>query len=289
MMAPPQNPQRMEFRGVAPLNFRPPYQNNIQRPGSRTHFTQHGHAVNRPNFPPNGPPNGPQFPPYMNNSQANPRMGHFEPNGPMMYPPRPPFGCPTSPFVGPPRHESAPPHIQPPGLPSIVPRKVLINPNFKGGVQAATSKFSGKLTSRTVCSKFRNFVSDQLMMDTIGNPQFMSAQSDAELLRQQEAFINKNRMHIEKRRYERSPDRDRERDRSYSPPRRERRYSREREMRKPMYGRGGRGQRTGSREPPGKPFSKRRRSASLERDKMNKIDDKVSGNGRIGSLRMFLH
>lgn len=120
------------------------------------------------------------------------------------------------------------------------------------------------------------------MMDTIGNPQFMSAQSDAELLRQQEAFINKNRMHIEKRRYERSPDRDRERDRSYSPPRRERRYSREREMRKPMYSRGGgRVQRAGSREPPGKPFSKRRRSASLERDKMNKIDDKVSEKSKV--------
>lgn len=122
------------------------------------------------------------------------------------------------------------------------------------------------------------------MMDTIGNPQFMSAQSDAELLRQQEAFINKNRMHIEKRRYERSPDRDRERDRSYSPPRRERRYSREREMRKPMYSRGGRVQRAGSREPPGKPFSKRRRSASLERDKMNKIDDKVRGQEERGGF-----
>lgn len=125
--------------------------------------------------------------------------------------------------------------------------------------------------------KFYRFVSDQLMMDTIGNPQFMSAQSDAELLRQQEAFINKNRMHIEKRRYERSPDRDRERERSYSPPRRERRYSREREIRKPMYSQRGRGQRAGSREPPpGRPFMKRRRSASLERDKLNKTDEKVS-------------
>lgn len=103
----------------------------------------------------------------------------------------------------------------------------------------------------------------------------MSAQSDAELLRQQEAFINKNRMHIEKRRYERSPDRDRdrERDRSYSPPRRERRYSRERELRKPMHNRGGRSQRAGSRD---RPFTKRRRSTSLERDKLNKVDDKVS-------------
>lgn len=145
-MIAPQNPQtgqRMDFRGITPLNFRPPYQhNNLQRPGSRLHFTQHGQAVSRPNFMPNGPPNnGPPFPPY---NQQNPQiMGHFEPNGPMMYPSRPPFRCPTSgPYPGPPRHETAaPPHIVPPGLPSIVPRKVLINPNFKGGVQAATSKF----------------------------------------------------------------------------------------------------------------------------------------------------
>lgn len=154
MMAPPQNPQRMEFRGPPPLNFRPPYQNNIQRPGSRTHFTQHGHAVNRPNFPPNGPPNGPPFPPY---NQANPQHmgGHFEPNGPpMMYPSRPPFRCPTSPFVGPPRHETAPPHSVPPALPSIVPRKVLINPNFKGGVQAATSEFFLLLLSKRFVLNF---------------------------------------------------------------------------------------------------------------------------------------
>lgn len=145
MIAPQQNPQpgqRMDFRGITPLNFRPPYQNNIQRPGNRLHFTQHGQAVSRPNFMPNGPPpNGPPFPPY---NQQNPQMmGHFEPNGPMMYnPSRPPFRCPTSPYPGPPRHEAAPSHLVPSGLPAIVPRKVLINPNFKGGVQAATSKFS---------------------------------------------------------------------------------------------------------------------------------------------------
>ncbi|KAG4071368.1 hypothetical protein HA402_004072 [Bradysia odoriphaga] len=262
MIAPPQNHQsgqRMDFRGITPLNFRPPYQNNLQRPGNRLQFTQHGQAVSRPNFMQNGPPNSPPFPPF---NQQNPQMmGHFEQNGPMMYPSRQPFRCPTAPqYPGPPRHETAPPHIAPPGLPAIVPRKVLINPNFKGGVQAATN---------------------QLMMDTLGNPQYMSAQSDAELLRQQEAFINKNRMHIEKRRYERSPDRDRERERSYSPPRRERRYSREREIRKPVHSRGGRNQRAGSRD---RPFTKRRRSSSLERDKLNKVDDKVSGSdGKVVS------
>lgn len=52
----------------------------------------------------------------------------------------------------------------------------------------------------------------------------MENSREAELLRQQEAFINQNRMHIEKRRRSRehSPERDREyhRERSYSPPRR---------------------------------------------------------------------
>lgn len=143
MMGP--NAQRMDFRGIQPLNFRPPYQNNLQRPGNRTHFTQHGHAVNRPNFQPNGPANnnGPPFPPYINNNQPN----HFEPNGPMMYPPR--FGCATSPFGGPARLDT-PSHIGTSGLPPVVPRKVLINPNFKGGVQAATSKSKSLLQNRTI-------------------------------------------------------------------------------------------------------------------------------------------
>lgn len=75
------------------------------------------------------------------------------PNSHMM-PQRPPFG----PFSQPnlpanirhPMNPSMPPHAQPitPAIPSQPlplpilggPRKVLINPNFKGGVQAATSK-----------------------------------------------------------------------------------------------------------------------------------------------------
>lgn len=118
-----------------------------------------------------------------------------------------------------------------------------------------------------------SFFTDQLMMDTLNNPQYVSANNDAELLRQQEAFINQNRMQIEKRRHERSP----ERERNYSPPRRERRvYSRERDIRKPAtyaYGRGGsgtvaggvdRGRRAGSREPPFS-YTKRRRSNSGDR------------------------
>lgn len=62
------------------------------------------------------------------------------------------------------------------------------------------------------------------MLETMKNPQFLPPSApatdtkyDAELLRQQEAFINQNRMHIEKRRHERSPERD-HRERSYTPP-----------------------------------------------------------------------
>ncbi|XP_052873429.1 protein split ends [Anopheles cruzii] len=113
-------------------------------------------------------------------------------------------------------------------LPAIVtpavapfPQKVLINPNFKGGVEA---------------------VKNQLMRDAALNSQQFVASvssvgrqvSDEELLRQQEEFINKNRIEVEKRRQERSPspsrerDRDRERERERE---RDRARSRERETR----------------------------------------------------------
>lgn len=66
------------------------------------------------------------------------------------------------------------------------------------------------------------------MMDTMKNSQKLENDREAELLRQQEAFINRNMMHIEKRRRSReySPDRER----SFSPPRR-----RERDTRKPHF------------------------------------------------------
>lgn len=82
----------------------------------------------------------------------------IRPRGPPMIPPqqqRPPF-VPFAPPNHPqnmrlPMNPSLPPRAQPPlnaaipspslPLPIIgAPRKVLINPNFKGGVQAATSK-----------------------------------------------------------------------------------------------------------------------------------------------------
>lgn len=97
----------------------------------------------------------------------------------------------------------------------------------------------------------------------------LAVNREAELLRQQEAFINQNRMHIEKRRRSReySPDRER----SYSPPARRRANSRERDTRKPYVPyRGNRGRRANSRdiyENEHKHFeSKRRRSGSFERD-----------------------
>lgn len=61
------------------------------------------------------------------------------------------------------------------------------------------------------------------MLDTMKNSQILESKREEELLRQQEAFINQNRLHIEKRRRSRehSPERDRDyRDRSRSPRRR---------------------------------------------------------------------
>lgn len=79
------------------------------------------------------------------------------PNAHQMMPQRPPFGPYSQPNHPPnmrlPMNTSMPPraHAQPmnPTIPTQTlplplinaPRKVLINPNFKGGVQAATSKY----------------------------------------------------------------------------------------------------------------------------------------------------
>lgn len=93
------------------------------------------------------------------------------------------------------------------------------------------------------------------------NAQYMAASNEAELLRQQEAFINQNRMHIEKRRRsrDRSRDRsiDRDRGRSYSPPpppRRRPYNDRDRDNRRPYNG------------PRNDNNRARRRSTSAERD-----------------------
>lgn len=111
---------------------------------------------------------------------------------------------------------------QPAPASAIAPRKVLINPNFKGGVEAATSKF----------------IQETQYMGINSGGQVPRIQSDEELLRQQEEFINKNREHIEKRRHARetsptrrsrtrSPrsrsrtrSRSMSRERSYTPPKR---------------------------------------------------------------------
>ncbi|XP_061403059.1 serine/arginine repetitive matrix protein 2 [Musca vetustissima] len=113
--------------------------------------------------------------------------------------------------------------VQPAPASAIAPRKVLINPNFKGGVEAATSKF----------------IQETQYMGINAGGQAPRVQSDEELLRQQEEFINKNREHIEKRRHarevsptrrsrSRSPrsrsrtrSRSISRERSYSPPKRQ--------------------------------------------------------------------
>lgn len=173
---------------------------------------------------------------------------------------------------------------------------------------------------------------DQLMLDTMkgGSPYNMppinaASRHDDELLRQQEAFINQNRMHIEKRRHERSPEHE-HRERSYSPPaaslsssssRRDRRpYSRERDAnagRKPIaasnsgsssapYARrdeAGRGRRAGSRDvqqhsssggtTTNSTPSKRRKSASIERSEPQSSTREVKVNSQNHALNFVFN
>lgn len=120
------------------------------------------------------------------------------------------------------------------------------------------------------------------MMEKLNNKNYLPAYNEAELSRQQEAFINSNMLQIEKRRHERSPNRER----SYSPTpvpssqRRERRpYSRERDHRRPPplnnswqrndigTGSAGRNRRANSRDTYDyRHITKRRKSGSLDRD-----------------------
>lgn len=109
---------------------------------------------------------------------------------------------------------------------------------------------------------------DQLMKDTMGAAHFLAASSDAELSRIQEAFINQNRAHIERRRRSRDRSMERDRERSYSPPSRRRAY--DRDGRKPYNnyrpGDDNRGRRGDSREHDNqRRIGGRRRSGSFER------------------------
>ncbi|GAB0098974.1 uncharacterized protein DMENIID0001_147900 [Sergentomyia squamirostris] len=240
MFGPPGEGQ--QFRGQNPrgIEFGPR--------GNRVQFRPFNPNGVRPSFRPNMPRMPPRMeimrPPYI--SQASSSSSSFP--------------APPRPYSGPQNHMA----MQQAQQQSKLPRKVLINPNFKGGVEAATN---------------------QLMMDTLQHPQFINSisnhvthlHSDEELLRQQEEFINKNRMHIEKRRHERSPERERDRERDYSspPPRRERRAS-SRDRGTMVYRSGYRGRRGDSREIDDRrgDWRRRRRSTSPERNKLD--EDKRS-------------
>ncbi|XP_055677572.1 histone-lysine N-methyltransferase SETD1B-A isoform X2 [Lutzomyia longipalpis] len=218
-----------QFRGQGPrgMDFGPR--------GSRHQFRPFNPNGVRPSFRPNMP----RMPPRMEGMR--PQFAGNQASSTFPGPPRPPQAYP-----GPQNPMPMGPGGQPQQSASKMPRKVLINPNFKGGVEAATT---------------------QLMMDTMQHPQFINSisshvshlHSDEELLRQQEEFIIKNQMHIEKRRLERTPERERERDRDYSPPRR-RASSRERV-------RSGWRSRRGDSPDGGRDWRRRRRSMSPERSK----------------------
>lgn len=108
------------------------------------------------------------------------------------------------------------------------------------------------------------------------NSQKMENDREAELLRQQEAFINQNRMHIEKRR--RSREYSPERERSFSPPRR-----RERDNRKPHF-RDNRQRRARSGE---RDFEPKRRRSDPD-PSADKKDIKVSRNAQRNVTNVVL-
>lgn len=246
------------YRPSGPGGFRHPNPAGIYTTVPHDYGPGGGNPQFNQNFgpPPHGHPHGPR-PMYRPEMQGAP-MGVGMPPGmrPGLRMQRPPHnsGMPINPNFGngpPLRHPQSIPPLQMPinnsaggmsagvvGVPGVLPpggptqpmplgggnssmqpttmrpSKVLINPNFKGGVEAATNKF----------------IKETQFMSTISS-HVSHLQSDDELLRQQEEFINKNRQHIEKRRHERSPlplprrsrsrsPRSHSRERSYSPPKR---------------------------------------------------------------------
>ncbi|KAM7347725.1 uncharacterized protein ACRADG_007221 isoform 2-T2 [Cochliomyia hominivorax] len=252
--------------------------NNAQGPGG---FNQHQFAGPRNVFRPEGPMGLPpgmrpgmrmQRPPLQAlPPHTMPNQGNFinapHPIRPQTGPvPQPPSGAPSVPGQTTPVTNQQPPTGQlPAAAPPLAPRKVLINPNFKGGVEAATSKFIQE-------TQYMNAINTHVPP--------VRVQSDEELLRQQEEFINKNREHIEKRRHARdvSPGRrSRSRSRSRTRSRTPRSVSRERSYTPPK------------RHPNGGPNNRndrfdRERDRDRERgDRDRPNDDKNSRIGRASS------
>lgn len=164
----------------------------------------------RPNRFPSSFPQGPRPPPrfFKPNEIRNPRlmnpMPHFLPRSPLI---------------------SSNTNFQA----TNIPQKVLINPNFKGGVEAVKSEL---LMLMKVRNKTINVFSllGQIMKNQMFSSSNSRAFSEEELLRKQEDFINQNVRQIQKRRSEHdrspSPRRHRSRSISNSPPRQPRKYQR---------------------------------------------------------------
>jgi hypothetical protein len=172
---PGQHPAYGHVTGVRPLggpmpygqefrpNYRGPYPGGVAPPGTHNFGPQ-----NRPGFRPDyqpryrpnmmrpmrrdGPPQR-----FMERGGFDPRMRmpggivnagyrpqHYQPN--VMGPGGPPMGIRPMQSLPPPPGVQLPPGGNQPGMsmpggPAVLPRKVLINPNFKGGVEAATSEY----------------------------------------------------------------------------------------------------------------------------------------------------
>lgn len=108
--------------------------NQILRPPGG-HMRQGGPGPQR--HPGSFPPNHPQF---FNNNNNNFMQGRPPMRQPMV---RQRFFYPNQPPIGDPSMQGSPAYVPSPIMGNqapVMPRKVLINPNFKGGVEAAKSK-----------------------------------------------------------------------------------------------------------------------------------------------------
>lgn len=145
-MRPQFNPrQKFQPRGMRWMNPGPVPFNQQQQPRNHRPMSGPGPQPQRMGFPPNPMrPNGPQFLPqrasfFMPSRPGAPNMSARPPQRFFFQNPPQPVPAPSNAYV--PTPIGQPPSVAQAGMP----RKVLINPNFKGGVEAAKSKSFNRL------------------------------------------------------------------------------------------------------------------------------------------------
>lgn len=205
-------------------NFRPSYHHRgggQYRPNNVRMMNSFSPRYPMKNFQMDGRPANPNFfafrPNRFHNNfpQGPPPPRFFKPNDmhtPRMINPMPHF-APRVPLI-----TSNTANFQP----TPIPQKVLINPNFKGGVEAVKSESGNLEMNIDVSNQIFIIVGEIMKSQLFSTPQFVS---EDELLRKQEEFINQNVRQIQRRRNDRSPSPRRHRSRSRSnSPQRPRKY-----------------------------------------------------------------